>query len=101
VVSTGLIVPAGDTRYRANHIENLKVDVQPGGHSAQVSGEVRLEDASVSPSQVWVALVAYNEAGRIVGVRRLEFSNVLSFSGWVYSQGEAITRVDVVAEVRK
>jgi hypothetical protein len=101
VVSTGLIVPAGDTRYLANHIENLKVDIQPGGRSAQVSGDVRLEDASVSPSQVWVALVAYNEAGRIVGVRRLEFSNVLSFSGWVYSQGEAITRVDVVAEVRK
>ncbi len=101
VVSTGLIVPTGDTRYLANHIESLLVGIEPDGRSAQVSGEVRLEDASVSPSHVWVALVAYDESEKIVGVRRLEYTNTFSFSGWVYSQGGAIVRVDVVAEVRK
>ncbi len=101
VVSTGLIVPTGDSRYLVNHIESLLIGIQPDGRSAQVSGEVRLDGESVSPSHVWVALVAYNEAGKIVGVRRLEYTTALSFSGWVYSQGDAIVRVEVVAEVRK
>ena len=98
-VSTGLIVPTGDTRYLVNHIEGLLIGIQPDGRSAQVSGEVRLDGASVSPSHVWVALVAYNAAGKIVGVRRLEYTTTLSFSSWVYSQGDAIVRVEVVAEV--
>jgi hypothetical protein len=101
IVSTGIIVPTGDSRYLTNQIENLQVNIQPDGGSAQVSGEVRLEDASTPVNQVWVALVAYNEAGDIVGARRLENADMLTFSGWVYSQGEAIFRVTVVAEVRK
>jgi hypothetical protein len=80
------------------------VDVQ--GHSALVSGMVlSLSQASVA-NQVWVAATAYDDAGRVVGVRRWESNASLPVGGslpfefMISSIGGKIARVEFAVEAR-
>jgi hypothetical protein len=56
--------------------------------------------------QVWVAGTAYDEAGRVVGVRRWEWDDGLAAGGslpfefMVYSLGGRISRVELAVEAR-
>jgi hypothetical protein len=67
---------------------------------------IRSEDELRSASQVWVAAVAYNVLGEIIGVRRwesrepLEAVGLLPFTLYVYSLIDPIERVDVFVEAR-
>jgi hypothetical protein len=69
---TGIYLQPEDARYLPATLQNTLAKVDGSGRSAQVSGRVFLP-AEVQPaSSVWVAAVAYDEFGRVVGVRRWE-----------------------------
>jgi LysM repeat protein len=99
---------ANDDRYISAHLENQKVLLAEDGLSAAASAEVRL-DSSRAAGRVWVVAVAYDAQGNVVGVRRwektpsaspLEQGQSLAITVNVYSVSGAITRVDLVCEVR-
>jgi hypothetical protein len=78
------------------------------GESAQVTGSIVLagENLEVPAGRVWVSAVAYDNAGRVVGVKRWESTSALSsgiampFDFWVSSVGPVIERVDVQVQAR-
>lgn len=102
-VLTAIRLPPADGRYLPATLHDVLVEVGAGGHFAQVSGEVHLPAESTAATQVWVAAVAYDEMGRVVGVRRYEAGGIppggsLRFEMTVSSLGGVVTRVDVAVE---
>jgi LysM repeat protein len=95
-----------DERYLPATINNTLVQVNADGHTARASGQVLLPGQSKAASQVWVAGTAYDEAGRVAGVRRWEWGAGLSpggnlpFEFMVYSIGGRIARVEFAVEAR-
>jgi hypothetical protein len=71
-----------------------------------VNGQVYLAPESKAASQVWVAAVAYDSAGRVAGVKRwesnaaLEAGNSLPFVFMISSIGGIIDRVEFAVEAR-
>ena len=74
--------------------------------SAQASGKVVLNTNKAKASKVWIAAIAYDLAGDVVGLRRWESNTSLSsgaglnFAFDVYSISEPISRVEMLAEAR-
>ncbi|HQU35168.1 MAG TPA: FxLYD domain-containing protein [Anaerolineales bacterium] len=105
-VLTAIRLQAGDARYLPATVNNALAQVSAEGHSAQVSGMVLSQSQAATANQVWVAAVAYDDAGRVVGVRRWESvtslppGGSLSFNFFVSSVGGRIARVEFVAEAR-
>jgi hypothetical protein len=88
-------------------VNNTLVQVDAGGRSAQVSGLVLSPQGQTSAAnQVWVAATAYDDVGRVVGVRRWESSRSLSagrslpFEFMISSIGGRIARVEFALEAR-
>jgi LysM repeat protein len=105
-ILTAIRLLPGDSRYIPATVNNTLVQVDADGHSAQVRGQVlSLSQTSVA-NQVWVAATAYDEAGRVVGVRRWETSVSLNpgaslpFEFMVSSIGGSIARVEFAVEAR-
>lgn len=105
-VLTAIRLLPNDERYLPAAINNTLVQVNAEGHSAQVSGLVLLPNQSSAANQVWVAGIVYDDAGRVVGVRRWE-SNVslpaggsLPFEFLISSIGGRIARVEFAVEAR-
>jgi LysM repeat protein len=104
-VLTAIRLLPNDERYLPATINNTLAQVNADGHSAQVSGQVLLNGAKAA-SQVWVTGTAYDEAGRVVGVRRWESNASLSAGGslpfefMVSSIGGRIERVEFAVEAR-
>jgi LysM repeat protein len=77
-----------------------------------VSGTVTLTQPAADPKEeaalpayVWVVAVAYDENGQVIGLRRWEapaeaLGEEVNFSFEVFSLGEPIERVEVLAEAR-
>jgi len=104
-ILTALPVPAEDSRYLPARLEEMVFVITPGGLSAEVSAEILVEGET--PAQtVWVALTAYDAAGKVVGLRRWEneqpllVGERLTFLAQVYSLGPAIARVEALVEAR-
>jgi hypothetical protein len=103
---TGIHLELDDARYLPAALHNTLAQVDRSGRNAAVSGTVRLPGESPPASLVWVAAVAYDEAGRVAGVRRWESSagiapgGSLPFSFEVSSLGGEIGRVEFVVEAR-
>ncbi len=103
---TALPVPAGDARYLKSRIEDQKVDLSEDGLSAEVSGQISLADKKAQANQLWIAAMAFDAQGHIVGLRRwqadspLAAGQKLEFSLWVYSTGGKIAKVDALSEAR-
>ncbi len=83
----------------------IKVNsIDPAGRSARVSAVIPVQAADNGVGSIWVALIAYDADGRIVGVRRLEYSPVTegeegrAIKVVVYSNSRDIQKVDVRAE---
>jgi len=105
-ILTAIRLLRNDERYIPATTNNTLVQVNADGHSAQVSGQVLSLSQSSAANQVWVAATAYDEAGRVVGVRRWE-SNVnlsaggsLPFEFMISSIGGRIARVEFAVEAR-
>jgi LysM repeat protein len=95
-----------DQRYLNAKVQNTQVLVDASGLSAQASGLVLLSADSKPASRVWVAAVAYDGAGNVVGVRRWEASEgiqpggSLPFSFAIAGIAGGIERVDFAVEAR-
>ncbi len=105
-VLTAIRLLPNDERYLPATVGNTLVQVDAEGHSAQVSGRVLLPESSKAARQVWVTGTAYDEAGRVVGVRRWEWSaglapgGSLPFDFLVSSLGGPLARVEFAVEAR-
>lgn len=105
-IITAIELLPGDPRYLPAAIENTLVSIDWSGLYAQVRGEVALPSGSKGASQVWVAGVAYDGAGNVVGVRRWESSadlaagQSLPFAFTLSSVAGKIERVGFSVEAR-
>ena len=101
-LKTALPVDKTDPGYAPLEIKVNSID--PAGRSARVSAVIPVQAADSGIRSIWVALVAYDADGRIVGVRRLEYSPVTegedgqAIKVVVYSNSRDIQKVDVRAE---
>ena len=105
-ILTGIRLLVSDERYLPAAIQNTLVQVDWSGLSAQVSGQVFLPADSKPAKIIWAAATAYDETGRVVGVRRWE-SNAglqpggsLPFAFMISSLAGRIERVDFAVEAR-
>jgi LysM repeat protein len=105
-ILTAIRLLPNDVRYLPAVIQNTLVQIDSSGRSAQVSGQVYLPPESKAASQVWVAAVAYDRAGRVVGVKRwesnaaLEAGNSLPFVFMISSAASVMDRVEFAVEAR-
>ena len=105
-VLTAIRLLPNDERYLPATINNTLVQVNADGRSARVNGQVLLPADANAASQVWVTGSAYDDVGRVVGVRRWESSAGLSpggnllFEFRVASLGGRIARVEFAVEAR-
>jgi LysM repeat protein len=96
---------ANDSRYLSAALVNPVTEVAANGRTAAIHGEVSLPAGSSPAKTVWVAAVAYDGAGRVVGFRRwegggLEAGGSLAFRMTVASLGAPLTRVELFVEAR-
>lgn len=105
-ISSAFLLTPQDPRYLPARADNLLSQISADGLSAQVSGRVFLPESSQPAAEVWLAGVAYNQAGEIVGFRRWQSDGLLqagasqTFSFNVYSLDGWIDRVEVLIEAR-
>lgn len=91
-------------RYLETRILQQDVDIMGDGLTAQVSARVFTNGIAGSTVQIWLGLTARDAEGQIVGVRRIEQvaelgeDGIVELSGYIYSSGEAIEVVEIVAE---
>jgi len=102
---TSIRLLPGDARYLPVAVENVLVQVDASGRTAQLSGQVALTGSGAATT-LWVLATAYDSTGNVVGVRRWDSPTPLSagtpgqFSFQVSSLGPAIQRVEFLAEAR-
>ncbi|HSM71608.1 MAG TPA: LysM peptidoglycan-binding domain-containing protein [Anaerolineales bacterium] len=104
-ILTAILLQPNDPRYLPATVNNTLVQINADGHFASITGEVRLPAESNAATQTWVAAVAYDESGRVVGIKRWEGGRVqpgrsLNFEMSVASLGGRMTRVEFVVEAR-
>jgi LysM repeat protein len=93
------------SRYLPADLNNVITQVDWNCLTAQVNGQISLPAESTAATQVWVAAVAYDKDGRVVGVRRWEGGTIqpgesIPFSFLVSSLGPAIDTVEFVVQAR-
>jgi LysM repeat protein len=98
-------IPSSGSRYLHADLNNVVTQINWDGRTAKVSGEVALPAESKAATRVWVAAVAYDKGGQVVGVKRWEGGAIqpggrIPFSFFVSSLGPTIDRVEYVVEAR-
>lgn len=91
------------SRYLPATLNNTITQISWDGKSAQLSGQVYLPAESQAAARVWVAAVAYDRNGTVVGVKRWEGGAIqpgasIAFSFSVASLGLAIEAVEFVVQ---
>jgi LysM repeat protein len=105
-VLTAIALLPGDQRYLPAVIRRSLAEVSWRGRSAALSGEVFLPETSVSAGVIWIAAVAYDGSGNVVGFRRWESEaglpagSSLPFAFMVSSVAGRIERVEFAVEAR-
>lgn len=105
-VLTAIRLLPGDQRYLPASTNNTLVQVGADGRSARVTGQVLLPADALAASQVWVTGTAYDETGRVSGMRKWEWSaglapgGSLPFEFMISSLGGRIERVEFAVEAR-
>ncbi|MCC6298675.1 MAG: LysM peptidoglycan-binding domain-containing protein [Anaerolineales bacterium] len=106
LILTAIRLLPDDVRYVPAAVNNALVEIDSKGYSARVNGLVLSQSQAATANQVWVAATVYDEAGRVVGVRRWEStaslppSGSLPFDFFVSSVGGRISRVEFAVEAR-
>jgi LysM repeat protein len=100
-------IQSNSSHYLPATLHNTVAQVAWNGLTAQLSGQVILppESATATATRVWVAAVAYDKDGRVVGVKRWEDGAIqpggsISFSFPIYSSGSAIDTVKFEVEAQ-
>lgn len=105
-LASAVPVPVSPVRYLTLSETQPQIQIAADGLSAAVSANLALADSTVQARQVWLLAVAYDAAGRMVGVRRWESPSSLGANGsleatlTVYSAGDPIIRVEILTEAR-
>jgi LysM repeat protein len=105
-VLTAIRLLPNDERYLPATVSSTLVQVDADGRSAHVTGQVTLPADAKAARLVWVTGTAYDEAGRVVGLRRWEWDDGLAAGGrlpfefMVSSIGGKITQVEFAVEAR-
>ena len=105
-VLTAIRLLPGDDRYLPATLDDTLVQVHADGRRARLSGQVSLPEEVDAAGQVWVAGTAYDETGRVIGVRRWEWEaglapgGSLPFEFMISSLGGEIARVEFAVEAR-
>ncbi|PKN94611.1 MAG: hypothetical protein CVU44_05875 [Chloroflexi bacterium HGW-Chloroflexi-6] len=105
-IATAFLLVSGDVRYLPARVDNLLTQISADGLSAQVSGRIFLPESNLPATEIWLAGIAYNENGQVIGFRRWQSSIVLepgqsqTFAFAVYSLDGFIDRLEVIAEAR-
>jgi len=106
-ILTAIQIQPNDPRYLPATLQTTSVKVDSSGSTAQLTGQVVLAASSSGPAKlIWVAAVAYDELGGVVGVRRwasttsLSAGSSLPFSFMVSSMAGTISRVEFSVEAR-
>lgn len=105
-LASAVPVPAEPTRYLGLAALEPDVQIAADGRSATSTVSLTLADPTATAGQVWLLAVGYDAAGRVVGVRRWENTSPLTAGSaldaelTLYSAGDPIARVDVLAEAR-
>ena len=91
--------------YLPARLSNTVAQINWEGKSARLSGQVYLPPESKAATQVWVAAIAYDKNGTVVGVRRwegegLQSGGSLNFDFSVSSVGGVIEAVDFAVQAR-
>jgi LysM repeat protein len=86
-------------------LNNTSAQIDWDGATAKVSGQVYLPAESTAATQVWVAAVAYDKNGTVVGVRRWEGGGIqpgssLNFDFSVSSVGGEIEAVEFFVQAK-
>lgn len=98
---TAVEIAANDTRYLDWQLADLSVVIKADtAQEARVSGMIVQPEGNSLPNQIWVAAIAYDLGGRVVGMRKIEVIESLAFDLTVYSLGNAINRVEILTELR-
>lgn len=93
-----------DQRYLPVSIAGETVTLSRNGKTARVTGELTLPDGEPISRYLWVNATARDNQGYVVAVRRWESIRQISggesiqFSIMLYSLGDAIDQVDLIAE---
>lgn len=104
-ILSATILQPNDARYLNASLLNPLTEIASDGRTARASGQVSLPANSLPAQTVWVAAVAYDAAGRVVGFRRWEGSGLqpggsIQFVLTVASLGSRVTRVELFVEAR-
>ena len=105
VLQSAYPLQSAASRYANASLSTLNIEISADGLSAAVMTTVVFPDDTQAPGTLWVAAVAYDVSGHVVGVRRWEGeapapAEGLPVSMQVYSAGGVIVRVDVFVEAR-
>ena len=95
----------GGSSYLPASLDNTSAQIDWGGKIAKLSGQVLLPLESNAATQVWIAAVAYDKKGTVVGVRRweggaLQPGGSLNFDFSVSSVGGEIEAVEFFVQAR-
>jgi LysM repeat protein len=98
-------IQSSTSRYLSATLHNTIAQIDWNGLTAQLSGQISLPAESTAAIQVWVAAVAYDKDGQVVGVKRweggaLQPGGSIPFSFLVSSLGPEIDAVDFVVEAK-
>lgn len=101
---TALPQPADDSRYLPASVENLQVEIAPGGLSARLRGSVTVSGEQTA-RVIWLGATALTADGQPVGVRRYETgaaesTQSVDFDFSIYTSAGTIVTVDVLVEAR-
>lgn len=97
-----------DGRYLPTRINHQEIIIADNQLSASVKLDLSLEGVEGAARRVWVAVMAYDQQGNVVGLRRwenpsdqiLNSGQVLSVALNVYSNSGPITRIELASEAR-
>jgi len=86
-------------------VDQPQITISSNGLAAQVAAQAKFDSAAGVTGRIWIAAVAYDPNGKIVGIRRFVSAGALNPGDWapftlnLYSIGEKIEKVDLFGEV--
>lgn len=104
-ILSAIQLSANPPRYLKATLNNTIAKIDWDGFTAQLSGEILLPAESSAATQVWVAAVAYDKLGQVVGVKRWEGGAIqpggsLKFNFAVSSLRSAIDTVEFFVQAK-